>query len=58
MHLPIIFSRATSIFREKSTKSELRFAVLAIAIGNVTSRKNLKWVLTYQGSELSGSVVF
>ncbi|OYD93347.1 hypothetical protein CDG76_22030 [Nostoc sp. 'Peltigera membranacea cyanobiont' 210A] len=30
----------------------------AIAIGKATSRKNSQWVLTYQGSELSGSVIF
>ncbi|MEH2025691.1 MAG: hypothetical protein V7K62_19230 [Nostoc sp.] len=31
---------------------------LAIAISNATTRKNPQWVLTYQGSELSGSVIF
>jgi hypothetical protein len=43
--------------RKKLAKISLREA-FAIAIGNTTSRKNSQWVLTYQGSELSGSVIF
>ncbi|MBE9105957.1 hypothetical protein IQ229_13730 [Nostoc cf. edaphicum LEGE 07299] len=47
-----------SIFeRKRLAKISLKEA-FAIAIGNATSRKNSQWVLTYQGSELSGSVIF
>ncbi|MBN3887724.1 MAG: hypothetical protein HWQ43_00595 [Nostoc sp. JL31] len=43
--------------RKRLASSYLRDA-LAIAIGNATSRKNSQSVLTYQVSELSGSVIF
>jgi hypothetical protein len=43
--------------RKRLAKISLREA-FAIAIGNASSRKNSQWVLTYQGSELSGSVIF
>ncbi len=43
--------------RKRLAKISLRDA-FAIAIGNATSRKNSQWMLTYQGSELSGSVIF
>ncbi|MEH1811030.1 MAG: hypothetical protein V7K26_00590 [Nostoc sp.] len=43
--------------RKRLAKISLRDA-FAIAIGKATSRKNSQWVLTYQGSELSGSVIF
>ena len=47
----------SSFERKRLAKISLKEA-FAIAIGNATSRKNSQWVLTYQGSELSGSVIF
>ncbi len=43
--------------RKRLANISLRDA-FAIAIGNASSRKNSQSVLTYQGSELSGSVIF
>ncbi|MEH2331452.1 hypothetical protein [Nostoc sp.] len=47
-----------SIFERKRLADISLRDAFAIAIGKATSRKNSHWVLTYQGSELSGSVIF
>ncbi|WP_158680273.1 hypothetical protein [Nostoc sp. 'Lobaria pulmonaria (5183) cyanobiont'] len=51
--------QATRIISERKRLAKISLQdAFAIAIGNATSRKNSQWVLTYQGSELSGSVIF
>ncbi|MEH2036841.1 MAG: hypothetical protein V7K87_10870 [Nostoc sp.] len=47
-----------SIYERKRLANISLPEAFAIAIGNTTSRKNSQWVLTDQGSELSGSVIF
>ncbi len=47
-----------SIFERERLAMISLLDVFAIAIGNASSRKNSQSVLTYQGSELSGSVIF